>query len=316
MSNLLAITNRLLAKRWLWSYAGLLIVFIIVAAVSTSPFQTLAASVVFASFFVLVGLGQMLVITNGPGNIDLSIPYTIALAGSVGMSIMGGSDAGIFFGIIAGLLAGAAVGVFNFTLVRFALIPPMIATLASSFIVRTLSIVFFRGMQIKPPAGLESFVNRKLFQLPLLFIFAILACILVHFLLQKTPYGRGIQAIGQNIKAAWLTGVKVNMLKFFTFVLSGVFAGLTGIFLAAFSGGATLGMGDEYLLSSIAVVVLGGTSIAGGDSNVAGIVGASVLLYLIVNLLNIIGATASLRYIITGLVIVGIIFASSKGRGA
>ena len=94
-----------------------------------------------------------------------------------------------------------------------------------------------------------------------------------------------------------------------------MFAGITGVLLAAFSGGATLGMGDEYLLNSIAVVVLGGTSIAGGDSNVQGIIGASVLLYLIVNLLNIIGFGASLRYIVTGVVIVGIILAAGHGKG-
>ncbi|MGA2481119.1 MAG: ABC transporter permease, partial [Spirochaetia bacterium] len=93
---------------------------------------------------------------------------------------------------------------------------------------------------------------------------------------------------------------------------SAAFASLTGILLAAFSGGATLGMGEDYLLNSIAVVVLGGSSIAGGDSNVQGIVGASVLLYLIVNLLNILGFVVGLRYILTGVIIVAIILASGE----
>ncbi|WP_319415756.1 ABC transporter permease [Marispirochaeta aestuarii] len=301
--------------RWAWSYTGVVIVFLMVAMVSRSPFQTLAASISFASFFVLVGLGQMLVITNGPGNIDLSIPYTIALAGSFAMKVMGGMDSGIFMGILAGIAAGSAVGAFNFILIRFALIPPMIATLASSFIVRTLAIVFFRGMLIKPPRGLETFVNIKILQVPILFLLVVLLSFAVHLLLTRTAYGRGIQAIGQNTKAAWLAGVKVNYRKLITYTLSGMFAGITGVLLAAFSGGATLGMGDEYLLNSIAVVVLGGTSIAGGDSNVQGIIGASVLLYLIVNLLNIIGFGASLRYIVTGVVIVGIILAAGHGKG-
>ena len=91
-----------------------------------------------------------------------------------------------------------------------------------------------------------------------------------------------------------------------------MFASLTGVLLAAFSGGATLDMGDEYMMNSIAVVVLGGSSVAGGNSNIPGIVGASVLLYLIVNLLNILGLGASLRSIFTGIVIVAIIFASGE----
>ncbi|MDR3212064.1 MAG: ABC transporter permease, partial [Planctomycetota bacterium] len=121
-------------------------------------------------------------------------------------------------------------------------------------------------------------------------------------------YGRYIHAIGQNIKAAWLSGININLYKLITYMLAGMFSGLAGILLAAYIGGATADMGSEYMLNSIAVVVLGGSSIAGGDSNVIGIVGASVLLYMIVNLLNTLGLEAGWRYIITGLVIVTIIF--------
>jgi len=259
-------------------------------------------------------LGQMLVITNGPGNIDLSIPYTIALTGSVALKVTGGLDSGIFLGIVAGLAAGSAVGVFNFILIRYGLIPPMIATLASSFIVRTFTIVFFRGMLIKPPSGLAHFVNIKVLQLPVWFILMVLFSVFMHFILTKNSYGRGIQAIGQNTKAAYLSGVKVNRYKLMTFTLSGLFAGMAGILLASYTGGATLGMGSDYQSNSIAVVVIGGTSIAGGDSNVQGIIGASILLYLITNFLNISGYGASIRSIVTGVVIVGIIIATGKGK--
>jgi ribose transport system permease protein len=109
-----------------------------------------------------------------------------------------------------------------------------------------------------------------------------------------------------------LTGISVNRRKLLTYILSGVFSAITGCLLAAFSGGATLDMGNEYMLNSIAVVVLGGSSMAGGDSNVPGIIGASILLYLIVNTLNILGLSISLRYIFTGLAIVGIIIASGE----
>lgn len=301
-------------NRWIWSYLGVLVLYILVAIVSDNPFLTLSASVGFSSFLIMVGLGQMLVITNGPGNIDLSLPYTIALTGSVALKVTGGMNGGIFLGILAGLAAGALVGVFNYILIRHGLIPPMIATLASSFVVRTFTIVFFRGMLIKPPPGLASFVNIKILQVPLLFILMVLFSILIHFILHKTSYGRGIQAIGQNTKAAYLSGVKVNRYKLITFTLSGLFAGMAGILLASYTGGATLGMGSDYQSNSIAVVVIGGTSIAGGDSNVQGIIGASVLLYLITNFLNIIGYGASIRSIVTGVVIVGIILATGKGK--
>ncbi len=299
-------------QKWTWSYLGSLGIFILISLVSQNSIATLTASISFASFFILVGIGQMLVITTGPGNIDLSIPYTIALTGLVATKVMNEANALIFPGIAVGILVGALVGLFNFSLIRFAFIPPMIATLASSFIIRTLSIVFFRGLQLKPPRDLELFVTIKFGFLPLMFLMVVIVATIMHFILMRTKYGRNIQAIGQNIRAAWLSGIDVIRHKRITYTLCGVFAGITGVLLSAFSGGATLDMGEEYMMYSIAVVVLGGSSIAGGNSNVPGIVGASILLYLIVNLLNILGLGANLRLIFTGIVIVIIIFASGE----
>jgi len=96
-------------------------------------------------------------------------------------------------------------------------------------------------------------------------------------------------------------------MRFATYTLCAVFAGLAGALLAGFSGGASLNMGEEYLLSSIAVVVIGGTSIAGGRSNVPGIWGAALFLYLMVTMLNAMGAGPGLRSLMTGLIIVAVI---------
>jgi len=304
--------NEILSVKWLWSYVGAVVVFIVIALVSSDPLGTLTASASFCSFFMLVGLGQMLVITLGPGNIDLSIPYAIGLTGFVAMKAMNADNGNILWGIIAGLVVGAAIGAFNFGIIRFLRVPPMIATLASGFIVQTLSIVFFRGLQIKPPEGLSVMVNIKFGIVPLLFLVVLAVSVIVHFILTRSPYGRFIHAIGQNSKAATLAAIDVDLNKFITYVLCGFFGGLTGILLSAFGGGVTLGMGREYLLNSIAVPVIGGSSIAGGNSNVPGIFGASILLLLILYLLDILGFAVGLRYILTGLIILAIIFASGQ----
>jgi len=300
---------------WIWSYLGAVLVFSTIAIFSADPVGTLTASASFASFFMLVGFGQMLVITLGPGNIDLSIPYAIGLAGFVAMKTMNAADSGIALGFLTGLATGAGIGAFNFALIRALRVPPMIATLASGFIVQTLSIVFFRGLQIKPPPGLAAFVDIRLGPVPILFILVLAVAVAMHLVLTRTPYGRYIHAIGQNLKAASLASINVNMNKLVTYVLCGLFSGLTGLLLSAFGGGVTLGMGHEYLLNSIAVPVIGGCSIAGGNSNVPGILGASLLLLLILYLLDILGFTVGLRYVLTGLVILGIIFASGRSRG-
>jgi ribose transport system permease protein len=298
----------ILAKKWLWSYIGCLVVFLVIAARSQNPFSTLSATTTFASFYILVGIGQMLVITTGPGNIDLSIPYTLSFAGFVAFRIMGESNMNIIYGIPMGLLAGAAVGACNYSLIRFIKMPPMIATLVFSFVVRSVTISYFRGQQIKPPDGLAWFVNQRVLGVPFIFVFAVGVAVVMQVILSRTSFGRYIHAIGQNIKAAWLCGINVKRNKLTSYMLCSAFAGLTGILLAAFTGGATLDMGGEFMLYSIAVVVMGGSSIAGGDSNVIGIVGSAVLLYLIVNLLNMENMGPGWRYIFTGIVIIATIF--------
>ncbi|MDR1376231.1 MAG: ABC transporter permease [Synergistaceae bacterium] len=305
----------LIRQKKIWPYIAAVFVYVAIAGTSGNASATLAASMSFASFFILVGIGQMLVITTGPGNIDLSIPYTIALSGLIAVKTMNGADTGIALGFAAGIASGAVIGAVNYVLIRLILMPPMIATLSSSFIVRTLAIVFFRGLQIKPPAALARFVNMKMFGVPLLFLIALSIAVLMSFVLSRTRYGRSMHAIGQNVRGAWLSGIDVMRIKLATYVLCGVFAALTGVLLAGFIGGATLDMGDEYMMYSIAVVVLGGSSIAGGDSNVSGIVGASIFLYLVVNFLNIIGLGISLRNIITGLIIIVIIFMGGERMG-
>ena len=119
----------LLGQKKFWPYWAAVLVYIAIGMASGSALATLVASMSFASFFILVGIGQMLVITMGPGNIDLSIPYTIALSGLIAMKTMNEADAYIALGLMAGLAAGAAVGAVNYVLIRMILMPPMIATL-------------------------------------------------------------------------------------------------------------------------------------------------------------------------------------------
>lgn len=112
-----------------------------------------------------------------------------------------------------------------------------------------------------------------------------------------------------------MTGIPVDGTRFVTYVLCAVLAAIAGYLLASFSGGAALNMGSEYLLMSIAVVVIGGTAVSGGDSNVPGIWGASLFMFLVVSMLNTYGFGAGIRLILTGLIIISVILLAS-GRKA
>jgi ribose transport system permease protein len=313
-----ATLRTIFAKPWIWSFIGALLVFLATIAFTRGygAGGIVTAALSLAVFMVIVGIGQMFIITLGPGNVDLSLPANIGLASAVAMKTMGGSDAMIVPGLIAALLAGAAVGAVNYGLIRVLRIPPIIATLSSSFIILSLDISYGRGLQIKPPPALADFTNFQILGIPVLAICTIVFAVLASLALRRLFYGRAVLAIGQNIRAAWLAGIPVERIRFITYVLSGTLGGLNGALLAGYFRGATVDIGNDYLLNSIAVVVIGGTSVAGGKANIPGIWGAALFLVLLTTMLNTFGLSAGLRLLLTGLVIVGVITVAGGQKAA
>ncbi len=301
--------RRLSDKPWIWSFIGMFLVWLATAIYTggTGSAEVISAALSFATFTVIVGIGQMFVITTGPGNVDLSIPSTIALSGAVAMKIMDGSNTMLAVGFAVSTGCGLVVGLFNYMLIRVLRIPPIIATLSSSFLILSTAIAYGRGLKIKPPPLLAEFTTAQVLGVPVLAVVFIIFAAFMSVVLNRTYYGRSVLAIGQNMRAAWLAGINVERIRFYTYVLSALLAALCGFLLAGFSGGASLNMGQEYLLGSIAVVVIGGTSVAGGKANVPGIWGAAMFMFLLVTMLNTFGASAGIRLIMTGLIIVAVI---------
>jgi ribose transport system permease protein len=302
------------ARPWIWSFLGAMVVWL-AAIAFTGGYGAggmITAALSLAVFMVIVGIGQMFVITLGPGNVDLSLPANIGLASAVAMKVMGGSDAMVAIGLAAAIASGAAIGATNYLLIWALRIPPIIATLSASFIIQSIDISYGRGLQIKPPPGFAEFTNLQIGGIPVLAILTLLFTIAAGLVLHRTVYGRSVAAIGQNPRAAWLAGIKVGRVRFLTYTLCGLLGGLNGALLAGYFRGANVDIGNEYLLASIAVVVIGGTSVAGGKANVPGIWGAALFLVLLLTMLNTFGVSAGVRLVLTGLVIVGIITASGR----
>ena len=311
--NLPIALNRIRSKPWLWSFLAALLVWLATLAFTAGEGAgaLTSSALSFSAFFVIVGVGQMFVITTGPGNIDLSIPANIALSGAVGMKLMDSQNGLIALGVAGVLGVGVLVGCANYALIRLLRIPPIIATLSASFLLQSMAIAYGRSVRIAPPELFYQFSTGKWLGIPYLALAVALLTVLAGYLLTRTRYGRWTLAIGQNMRAAELAGVRVERVRWATYVLSAVFASVCGVLLAGLSGGASLSMGEEYLLASIAVVVIGGTSVAGGFSNVPGLWGAALFLYLLVSMLNTFGASAGVRLILTGVIIIAVIAAIS-----
>ncbi|MBW0238507.1 MULTISPECIES: ABC transporter permease [Pseudomonas] len=311
--NLSTHVSTLRSKPWLWSFLAALLVWLATLAFTRGEGAGALTSgaLSFSAFFVIVGVGQMFVITTGPGNIDLSIPANIALSGAVGMKLMDGQDGLIALGVAGVLGLGVLIGCANYALIRVLRIPPIIATLSASFLLQSMAIAYGRSVRIAPPEWFYQFSTGHIAGIPYLALAVGLLTVVAGYVLSRTLYGRWTLALGQNMRAAELAGVRVERVRCATYVLSAVFASVCGVLLAGFSGGASLSMGDEYLLASIAVVVIGGTSVAGGFSNVPGLWGAALFLYLLVSMLNTFGASAGVRLILTGVIIIAVIAAVS-----
>jgi ribose transport system permease protein len=303
---------------WAFSYLGALLVFLALLSFTHGHgvAQTTQVALQFSTFYVMVGLGQMLVIALGNSNIDLSIPGVIALAGFVGLGVAGEGVVGALEAIAATLAVGVAAGLVNAISVRLLKIPAMIATLSSGFVFQSVAIAYSRGASATPPALLASVTAQRILGVPLLTIIFVALSTAIAFTLRCTPFGRTVLAFGQNARATSLTGLRVETTVTMVYILSSIFAAFAGLLLAASVGGASLDMGQDYLLYSIAVVVLGGTAISGGRASTAGIWGAGLLLVLSVTFLNVIGVSVGVRFLVTGLIIVLVLgFANAPATG-
>ncbi len=307
--------RRVLASPALLSYAAAALVWCVtVTALGANGPALLSAALAFSSFAVLAALGQMLVVTLGPGNIDLSIPSGITLGSALSMLVMDEQDRLILPGLLAAAGAGATLGMGNLGLIRLLRIPPIIATLSSGLVVLSIAIFFGRGLRVKPPDAFATFTTAKLGGVPLLAAVAIAAMAAAALLLDRTVAGRTLSATGQNTRAASFAGLPVQRVRLLAYTLCGTLAGLTGALLAGFSGGNALDQGEEYLLLTVAVVVIGGTDVGGGRPNVLGLGGAAMFMFLLVAMLNASGTGSGPRLLLTGLIIVGVITAAGAPK--
>src|SRR4051812_41010573 len=146
---------RIGARPWVWSFIGAFLVWVAAIAFTRGygAGGMITAALSLAVFSVIVGVGQMFVITLGPGNVDLSLPANIGLASAVAMKVMDGSDAMVALGLLAAVASGLVIGLCNYLLIWALRIPPIIATLSMSFIIQSVDISYGRGLQIKPPRG-------------------------------------------------------------------------------------------------------------------------------------------------------------------
>ena len=308
---------RLLARhRWVWAALGVLVLWatlsLLTERVSLHALSGVAAS---AAFLLIAALGQMLVVTTGRGNIDLSIPSVITLSAYITVIVAGGHDANLPTTFLAVAALGLGAGLANAALVILLRIPAIIATLASGYMLATLTLLANRQVKTGRTAETLAYLGAgRLGGVPVVGLIALAIAIAIALVIGRLAYGRHLSAVGQSWLAAGLAGVRVSATMTFAFAASGVLAALTGMLLSGYSGGAFLEMGAPYLLQTVGAVVLGGTLIAGGSATAAGTLFGAVLLVLIIVTMQIGGLPPGSQDIVQGVVIILVLAIAGPGR--
>ena len=263
---------------------------------------------VLSSFLLILALGQGTVILTG--GLDLSVPWTIALAGILLAGIVNGHDGPMLYALPLVLLIGCLVGVANGIGIAIFGISPIVMTLAMNGILQGIALLYCQGT----PGGFSAplmrwFMTDKSHLVTPAVVFIVIFVAAAVILHRRTPFGRRVYGLGNGEKVAALSGINVDRTIMLVYALSGFCSALVGAMLTGFSGQASLGMGDEYMLPSIAVVVVGGTLITGGRGSYLGMVGGVLLLTALQTLLAGTTLPYATRVIIFGLVVLAAVVA-------
>ncbi|KQZ29158.1 ribose ABC transporter permease [Mesorhizobium sp. Root552] len=292
------------ASGLLWVFLGLCVVAALLSPAFLNPANLMN---VFrqVALYGIVSVGMTFVIlTKG---IDLSVGSILGVcAVSTALLLSGGWSP--WLAVIIALLIGTGLGAINGIGVAIGRVPPFIMTLGMMVMARGLALTLANGQPIglKDAAANFAWLGRgAMLGIPVpVWIFAVVAGIAI-FVLRYTPFGRQIYAVGSNEEAAHLSGISVNLINFSVYVISGFLAALTAlIFVSRLTvGEPTAGTGIE--LEAIAITVIGGTSLFGGEGGIFGTIIGAAILAVLANIMNLVGISPFTQQIVKGAIIVG-----------
>lgn len=283
--------------------------FIIASAVFPDQFptfQNLHQLLLNASVETIVAVGMMVLLIAGA--FDLSVGSVAALAGALAAWMMVNAEVHFLLAISAGLVAALLVGLFNGHFIAYIGINPLIQTLASLGMVRGIALMISgAGIQNLPYEFIYIGQSKMLgIQSPVWWM--IITVVGFHYLTTYTVFFRRYYYIGGNEMAATLSGIDVQKVKMFGFVLSAFLAGLAGILLASRLGAAISSIGNGMELRVITAVILGGASLKGGQGKIIGALLGTVLIGMISNIMVLSRVSGYWQEIIIGVILIGAIW--------
>jgi ribose transport system permease protein len=296
---------------------GCILVLLLLGSLYSSNFLSanyLLLQLKTASFLGVIATGMFLVILLG--QIDLSVPWVVAVGGMMAAAATAFGPVGTALAIPFGVLCGVALGLINGFGVAYLRIPSMIITLAVNAVAQGLMVVHTGGFSPQDSASgaMRYIATGTVLGIPnALLVWAAVGAATI-FVLARTTFGRTVYAIGNRERAAYLSGAPTRRVVMLTFAAAGGLSAFGGVLLAGYASKAAQAMGDPYLLPAIAAVVLGGTNILGGRGTYLGTVAGVILITLLASILSVMQMDEWGRQIIYGGVIIGMLLIYGRER--
>lgn len=293
-------------------YPIFFIIFIVLGLLNPTKYQTMNGVMTFlrtAAPLAVIAIGEMLVLALG--GFDLSVGAIVTFVVLVSSKLLANDPANAYPAIMIMLGLGLVIGLLNGLIVSYLKVPSFITTLGMMLLVRGGALYYVGGA---PQGyltdnwrafGRNYIENVPLFgRVPYALIVLIAVALIAYFLFHRTHFGKQILTIGDNVRAAQLSGVRVKLVRVITFILCSVFAIIGGILLGGF-GGVNVTIGEGMEMQAIAACVVGGVLLGGGKGNIWNAIFGAFTLQAIVNLLNLIGLPKPYTDAVQGLIIIG-----------
>ncbi len=286
-----------------------LLLLIILSAVASEhfiKFRNITNILRQVSYTGTIALGMTFAIVAG--GFDLSVGSMTAFVGVVvvyTLNYLGAGMDAVVLAVLAGIILGSFLGAVNGLIVTKGKITSFIATLGTMSIYRSLTLYVSEAGEVISQNDLYPEIGGGYFlKIPFPVLIFLGLAIVFHFLLNNTPFGRHVCAVGANEQVAVFSAIKVKWITFLTFVITGFTVGVTAILLSSRLNSVSPGdAGIFFELDAIAAVVIGGTPLSGGRGTIWGTVIGAVILGIINNMLNMLGVSPYLQGTVKGLVI-------------
>jgi ribose transport system permease protein len=304
------------ASQKILAFAGLIIIFVGFSLASPNFFQfsNIVGILLATAVNGVLALGVTFVIITA--GIDLSVGTVMTLSAVMTGVFITNLGLPIPVGILGGLLTGGFAGWINGTVIAKMKIPPFVSTLGMLYIAKGLALVIsgLKPIYFSDTPAFSRIAMGDILGIPYAVLIFFGAAIIANIILTKTILGRYTFALGSNEEATRLSGVNVHKWKTAIYALAGLYSGLAGVLIAARLNSAQPALGAGYELDAIAAVVIGGTSLSGGEGTILGTVIGAFIISVLTNGLRILSVPQEWQIVVTGGILILAVYADILRR--